>query len=1069
MARMKDSRARRQWLAVGMIIGMFIGSLVPVFAPSRADITTRNPPTVLTITKPTACIVQQASPTLSQCNSDSPALSVQRAATAAIRLLVQFSLSSLPMNAQVIQATLDVDVNQPTIGQASGQETGFILRLTGGTWGTTVTWNNCPTVAGCSFDTTGIGLFEYSYTNSFGGSPPIRFPITKYVQGVQNGTFPNFGIALLAAGTGADGVAPTSSYVVGWSNLVVTISYALPSSIVNPYYYCTGGPCASDVFQGEGLNPWLFNVSWREGGLGRGYISGDSVKAANAASLQATTALSQSMWVKLKTTGSQFNIFDKSSSYGFRILGSNVFSPYRLSATVLGTCDGTTVLKAGVWYLLSDTYDSAAGFKTYINGTAEATCSGVTGSIDTNTNSLCIGSSSSGTICVAQGFDGSLDDPHIYTRVLSTSEVGQLWNALGDPSSTNLVLWYDMVTLDTAGTMHDFSAGGNAGTISGTSLSEGSIHCDGTLNALCAATPFKTVNQVIIPANTSKQGQLRVQDFFGNIFTNKTFSITSNPFPIQIPVTYRALKFYNERDNITSVSITVSGAPTPMAFDLVPKEWWNKGIRQGTAMTITFTLKDRNQNAVGTATISRTISGITDYIVNGTSITQVISNLNGVTTTVNNILVQTSPGIIGTLGNTPFIPPPGSWFAPASVVLNQTDPFYTLNYGARKNSTVCGTSAAPVTYFKPYDKTLQFQVLTDQLWLATTGVTRWWINDTKDGGTPVVLYDSNSRGLNFNPVSLNGQNITIAAQGCGTMYSERIVSIKVSAAYNWAQNQATKQYTTTVSISNPTNWNWYSVYTFISLVPNVVADLSTITVRDATSNTLLLNGLHYTVTAGGIWTALQFLNSSKTQSWQITFYRLNQTSTILRPSCVDQSVPTTVVRGTTTYQLVKVLCQNTNPTDYVGEITVPFPVTPTTQLAYGSIIVDDCSTGPCIQVYPGGRYQGTFVPSAQALYLEGVRVPAQGSITLNLWYFESPPPLTPNWVKLYWPVIDLFLLAGAFIMIMIIALDRWSFRGPAHVHRWESRSIVVAWMLFFIFIVLAAALPVIFASRLGTV
>ena len=86
---------------------------------------------------------------------------------------------------------------------------------------------------------------------------------------------------------------------------------------------------------------------------------------------------------------------------------------------VVRSVTSTTALAVGTWYQVSCTYNGST-LAIYINGTA--TTAVASGTPRTSTEALHIGSNS-GT---GEWFDGAIDEVRIYSRVLSSTELGHL-------------------------------------------------------------------------------------------------------------------------------------------------------------------------------------------------------------------------------------------------------------------------------------------------------------------------------------------------------------------------------------------------------------------------------------------------------------------------------------------------------------------------------------------------------------------------------------------------------------------------------------------------------------------
>lgn len=143
-----------------------------------------------------------------------------------------------------------------------------------------------------------------------------------------------------------------------------------------------------------------------------------------------------SAWVRTETTPNAYNAVVSRVSSGLNSYNQIfVTSAGKLAVYVFGNSaarnyDGTGVhtLTPGVWYHIAYTY-SNSGLTGYVNGVIDGTAAsggGVLTGIATTTIGNDINTSS-------RRFDGDIDDVRIYNRVLSQSEIVELYNYREQP------------------------------------------------------------------------------------------------------------------------------------------------------------------------------------------------------------------------------------------------------------------------------------------------------------------------------------------------------------------------------------------------------------------------------------------------------------------------------------------------------------------------------------------------------------------------------------------------------------------------------------------------------------
>lgn len=158
--------------------------------------------------------------------------------------------------------------------------------------------------------------------------------------------------------------------------------------------------------------------------------SGDYVQVADDDTLDLTSALTLSVWIKTTVTNNGIlskGPYNSSSNGDYAISIKNTTD--NASCIINGSAAiarGTTRVDDGEWYHIVCTYDSTAGgndeLKVYVNGVQEGS-EDYSGSINTNSDPLRIGTYYSGTYV----FDGELDELSIWNRALSAAEVEDLF------------------------------------------------------------------------------------------------------------------------------------------------------------------------------------------------------------------------------------------------------------------------------------------------------------------------------------------------------------------------------------------------------------------------------------------------------------------------------------------------------------------------------------------------------------------------------------------------------------------------------------------------------------------
>lgn len=140
-----------------------------------------------------------------------------------------------------------------------------------------------------------------------------------------------------------------------------------------------------------------------------------------------TSAISFSFWVKTAVSGNITLSLDNLSARDWTVQvrggGGNIYSELDGASTVGRT--GTTVITTGVWHHIAITYDGSSR-KYYIDGTQDASSPWAdSGTLASGSVALQVGARSADS----NFSDGSLDEFGIWSRALTSIEVGQLYNS----------------------------------------------------------------------------------------------------------------------------------------------------------------------------------------------------------------------------------------------------------------------------------------------------------------------------------------------------------------------------------------------------------------------------------------------------------------------------------------------------------------------------------------------------------------------------------------------------------------------------------------------------------------
>ena len=151
----------------------------------------------------------------------------------------------------------------------------------------------------------------------------------------------------------------------------------------------------------------------------------DYVNAGNAASLNITNAITISAWVFKKNNSITGHVLGKrTATTGYFLYDASettmIFTVKIGGVSKSATTNSQTFLNN--WNHVVGVYNGS-NVIIYVNGIKQTLMSSITGNIDSNTNSLFVGSYD-GTV---QFFDGSIDEVRIFNRALNATEIKRLY------------------------------------------------------------------------------------------------------------------------------------------------------------------------------------------------------------------------------------------------------------------------------------------------------------------------------------------------------------------------------------------------------------------------------------------------------------------------------------------------------------------------------------------------------------------------------------------------------------------------------------------------------------------
>jgi hypothetical protein len=272
---------------------------------------------------------------------------------------------------------------------------------------------------------------------------------------------------------------------------------------------------------------------------------------------------------------------------------------------------------------------------------------------------------------------------------------------------------------------------------------------------------------------------LVVLDYFGNVLASATFSTSLMEVFVNVPVDANSFKTFNQKEDFTKFRVYYENSSTPITYYCAPMESVERFLRDGN-YTIGVTFYN-NHTAGTTEWFNLAVSDAEFLMIQGDTISRVISDVAGVNALQRVITTMVTPDVVNLAEDLPMVPNDAfdsgiELVHPWSVVhgwaagvefTNETLFYYTY-YTARKYYEVTlnttnsdGVDWTNVTWFIgfPENRTIDYSSvrvydLNNAVYLQAglhydmtlTGIRMKWtyFNDTLSRSFRISMYDANA-------------------------------------------------------------------------------------------------------------------------------------------------------------------------------------------------------------------------------------------------------------------------------------------------------------------------------------
>jgi hypothetical protein len=356
-----------------------------------------------------------------------------------------------------------------------------------------------------------------------------------------------------------------------------------------------------------------------------------------------------------------------------------------------------------------------------------------------------------------------------------------------------------------------------------------------------------------------------VLDYFGNIIETMAFVVNGQYEYVAIPLDVNSFKIFNQQDDFTKIRIYYANATSPIEFFCAPNEPVETFLRDGN-YSVGVTMYN-NHTALTTVWFSPSVNGSEFILIQGNTISQVISDVAGVYSLQTVITTMVTPDVVMVAEDLPSVPDETIIFIhPWSVIAASVN----VN-GSGMNETL----------WLPHQNTTgsYYTVSTDDLYLSGAWPTTIWLNYTNG----MSFYHAHNLP---SYLALDGGNYTLVTSA--SVNFTRHTEWREETLFYYTYYTTQKKYEVILDINNSMTADWTSVNWLIGLPEGAIIDMSSVKVYDLDNALYLTAGKNYDVSATGIKMLFTSLNSSSARHMKLTMYDANaSSSTVLAIAYTD--------------------------------------------------------------------------------------------------------------------------------------------------------------------------------------
>lgn len=386
------------------------------------------------------------------------------------------------------------------------------------------------------------------------------------------------------------------------------------------------------------------------------------------------------------------------------------------------------------------------------------------------------------------------------------------------------------------------------------------VYVDGILTPTDVVQTWTNVNMMVV-----------VVDFFGNELYNSTAAPGEAPlFLWKIPLPVYSFKLFNQQpEYIHKVSVYYGLAGTPYEEYIAPLEVVELMLKAG-IYRIDW-VPYRNYVAQTTQRFDITVSEANYFLINGTTISRMVSDVAGVYALQQVITRFMTPDVLWTLETPPLVPTGQEsdmecfWVHPYAVTRATTTQVIS-------NST-SGTLEVP----HPDKAGRTYYILSDLVYIAGDYLTHVVIN-WSENGTEFSNTTYNPGVLDLGPL---GAEMTVWANR--TITVRRVCEWREAELFYWLYTPSRREYTTTLWVNNTLDIVWRDVRWFVGFPESSDIDIDGVRIKDNNNGIWLVRGENFDVSVAGITMAFSQINITQKRSFTFWSWDSNASDSISPP------------------------------------------------------------------------------------------------------------------------------------------------------------------------------------------